>query len=507
MYTTPATLLCDFYKISHREQYDESTEQIYSTWTARNSRIKNIKKVVVFGFQGFIKKYLIKFFNDHFFNRLLTDVIDEYQRVIKYTLNIENPSVQHLIDLHNLGYLPLLLEAVPEGTQLPIRVPCLTIRNTDSRFFWLTNFVETLFSCEAWLPTNSATLAHGYYEDLNKWADKTCDNNEHVKYQGHDFSMRGMGCLEAACLSGAGHLLSFVGTDTIPAICYLESYYNANIENELVGTSIPASEHSVVCCNGQDEISTLRRLLTEVYPSGFFSYVADTWNLWDNLTKTLPALKDEIMNRDGKLVIRPDSGNPVDIICGKQLSHGERWTEGMQGDYHEQELKGVIELLWDVFGGTINEKGYKVLDSHIGAIYGDAITRERANDICERLAAKGFASSNIVFGIGSFTYQYNTRDTFGFALKSTYALKDGQEVFLFKDPITDDGIKKSQKGLVMVQRDAEGNIQYIDELGLNEYINKALESGNNLLRPIFLDGNLLIDEDLQTIRDRVNSEG
>jgi len=490
----PATLLCDFYKISHREQYDEDTEQIYSTWTARGSRIEGINKVVVFGLQGFIKKYLIDYFNENFFNRSWQEVVSEYKRVIKYTLNIDNPSIQHIWDLHELGYLPLLIEAVPEGTKLPIRVPSATVRNTHPKFFWLTNFIETLLSCETWQPTTSATIANSYKNILKKWSDKTCDNDYHVPFQGHDFSMRGMPCLEAACTSGAGHLLSFVGTDTIPAILYLENYYNADIEKELVGTSIPATEHSVMCCNGRDEYSSIKRLITEVYPNGFVSIVSDTWNLWDILTKTLPKLKDEIMNRDGRVVIRPDSGNPVDIICGTR-----REIETRELSNINEIRKGVIESLWDVFGGTINSKGYKVLDSHIGAIYGDAITMERAEEICSRLEEKGFASSNIVFGIGSFTYTYNTRDTFGFAQKSTYAVKGGQEVFLYKDPITDDGLKKSQKGLVYVL-DLEGNITYKDEFNIQEH-EKLQPFG--LLRPIFKNGELLVDENLAEIRKRV----
>lgn len=487
----PASLLCDFYKISHKAQYDNDTEQIYSTWTARGSRLEGINEVVVFGLQGFIKKYLIDYFNDHFFSHPMFSVLDEYKRVIEHTLNVKDPDTSHIRALHELGYLPLLIEAVPEGTRLPIRVPSATVRNTDPRFYWLTNFIETLLSCETWQPTTSATIADSYKTILNKWADKTCDDRSHVQFQGHDFSMRGMPCLEAACMSGAGHLLSFVGTDTIPAILYLENYYNADIERELVGTSIPATEHSVMCCNGRDELSSIKRLITEVYPSGFVSIVSDTWNLWDVLMKTLPTLKNEIMARDGKVVVRPDSGNPVDIICGTGLV--------TNNEYGYEEFTGVIELLWRTFGGTINSKGYKVLDSHIGAIYGDAITRERAEEICSKLEHKGFASSNIVFGIGSFTYTYNTRDTFGFAQKSTYAVKSGKEVFLYKDPITDDGLKKSQKGMVVVYRDiVTGAIVYKDELNLHDTI-----FATNLLRPVFKDGQLLVDESLQAIRDRI----
>lgn len=502
----PATLLCDFYKISHKALYDKGTEKIYSTWTARNSRLEGVDKVVIFGYQSFIKKYLIEYFNENFFNRGLESIIKEYTRVLKYCLNEDAPDTSHIAELHELGYLPLKICALPEGTLVPVRVPSLTVENTDSRFFWLTNFIETLFSCEVWQTTTSATLAYQYKLILDEWADKTCDNNFHVDYQAHDFSMRGMSSLESAMLSGAGHLLSFKGTDTIPSIMFLEKYYNADIEydQEIIGISVPATEHSIMCCNSaftkdSDELreyNAFKRIITEVHPKGIVSIVSDTWNLWDVLTKTIPALKGEILNRDGKVVIRPDSGNPVDIICGTG-----NIIDNLSSPYRYEIKKGVIELLWDIFGGTINSKGYKVLDPHIGAIYGDAITLERAEEICSRLEQKGFASSNIVFGVGSYTYQYNTRDTFGHALKSTYAIKDGKEVFLYKDPITDDGIKKSQKGKVAVVED-NGELRLVDELNQNDYDNLHA----NLLETIYEDGKLIKEVSLGNVRSQLYSQ-
>jgi nicotinamide phosphoribosyltransferase len=480
------TLLCDFYKISHREQYPEGTETIFSTWTPRTSRRDEIKEVVAFGFQAFIKEYLIDYFNDNFFSKSKEDVINEYTRVIKYTLCKENVDTKHIEELHNLGYLPIRIKAVDEGTLVPIRVPMLTIENTNPKFFWITNFLETLMSCQLWQPTTSATIAYQYRKILDKYASETNGDLSGVQFQGHDFSMRGMGSLESAMLSGAGHLLSFTGTDSIPAIHYLEQYYNANIENELVGCSIPATEHSVMCTYGREnEIEAYKRLITEVYPTGFASIVSDTWNLWEVLDTIIKPLKNEIMSRDGRIVVRPDSGDPVLIVCGDP--DGET----------EDERKGVVEILWDIFGGTITEKGYKQLDTHIGSIYGDAITTERCEEICKRLKAKGFASTNMVYGIGSYTYQYNTRDTFGFALKSTYAKVNGEERMLFKDPITDNGVKKSQRGKVAVLNN--NGIHYID--GLVE-ADEALVP-NNLLQLVFEDGKLMKDEKLSEIRDRL----
>jgi len=273
----------------------------------------------------------------------------------------------------------------------------------------------------------------------------------------------------------------------------LEKYYSANIETELVGSSVPASEHSVMTSYGkEDELGAFKRLL-EQFPSGIISVVSDSFDLWKVLTEFLPELKEQILARDGKLVVRPDSGDPVDIICGKETSfdNGESVAE----------LKGVIELLWDVFGGTLvtGEDGrpYKMLDSHIGAIYGDSITLDRATQICERLKAKGFATTNIVLGVGSYTMNYNTRDSLGIAVKSTYCEVGGVAREIFKDPITDDGTKKSAKGLTAVFKNEKGDFYLKDQATWAE-----VESCE--LKTVFKDGKLFNEPSLSEIRKRLN---
>lgn len=486
----PATTLCDFYKICHRVQYPQKTETVYSTWTPRASRALGVTEVVVFGNQAFVKEWLVDFFNENFFSRPQAEIVAEYVRVIKFTLGVPNPDASHIVDLHSLGYLPLLIKALPEGTVVPLRTPVLTIQNTVKRFFWLTNYIESLGSCELWPAYTSATTAHEYRKLLDAAALRTVGDVGFVQFQGHDFSMRGMMGLQAAAKSGMGHLLSFVGTDTIPAIVAAEHYYGANIEKELVGTSIPASEHSIQCAYG-DDMEYFRRLISEVHPNGFVSIVSDGYDFWDVIGRVLPALKDMIMARKGgpigdKVVIRPDSGDPVLIVCGNP--NGET----------ELERKGAVEALWDIFGGTITEKGFKLLDSHVGLIYGDAITLRRAQEIVERLEAKGFASINAVFGIGSYTYQFVTRDTYGFALKSTACVIDGVEKAIFKDPKTDDGTKKSQKGAVGVfHKNDDGEIGWIDGLKID-----SLKVGD-LLQPIFHDGVALGIDTFAGIRKRL----
>lgn len=480
----------DFYKADHRRQYPQGTELVYSNLTARTSRIPHIDHVVVFGIQYFIKDYLIRRFNDGFFSKPKADVISKYKRRIDTSLGKDAVPTEHLEALHDLGYLPVEIKALPEGTLCPLRVPVLTIKNTKPEFFWLTNFLETILCNVIWHPMTSATIAFEYLKILDHYARETSDMPEFVQWQGHDFSMRGHTSFESSLASGGAHLLSFTGTDTIPAIDWLENFYGADCEKELIGGSVPATEHSVMCLGGAEtEVETYKRLITEVYSSGIVSIVSDTWDYWKVLTETLPALKDLIMARDGKLVVRPDSGDPVKIVCGDQSA-----------PVGTPEHKGSIEVLWDIFGGTINSKGFKQLDSHIGLIYGDSITLDRCEIICAQLKNKGFASTNMVFGIGSYTYQYVTRDTFGFAMKATHGIVNGKSLDIFKDPKTDDGIKKSARGLLQVWRDSNDG-----KLKLKEQCTPEQEELGEL-QPIFRDGKLLKDFTLCEIRNNINDQ-
>ncbi|TCC88002.1 nicotinate phosphoribosyltransferase [Pedobacter frigiditerrae] len=477
-------LLTDGYKVDHRRQYPEGTTLVYSNWTPRKSRIENIEEVVFFGLQYFIKKYILEDFDNYFFKQPKEKVIKEYNRRINNYLGENQVGTAHIEALHDLGYIPMVFKALPEGISVPMRVPMFTMYNTKAEFFWLTNYFETLLSAVIWMPCTSATIAKQYRKVLDKFAIETSSIPEFVDWQGHDFSMRGMSGIESGVCSSSGHLLSFTGTDTIPAIDFLEKYYNANSDNELIGGSVAATEHSVMCMGTTEgELETFRRLICEVYPKGILSIVSDTWDLWKVLTDYLPKLKQEIINREGKVVIRPDSGDPIDIICGNPKG---KTTE---------EKKGVIELLWDCFGGTTNAKGFKELIPQIGAIYGDSITIERATQICERLKEKGIASTNVVLGIGSFTYQYNTRDTFGFAMKATYGEVNGDGREIFKDPITDDGTKKSAKGLMKIEIE-NGKYKLVDQVNWDDEQNGELDE-------VFRDGKLLIDQTLAEIRKRI----
>ena len=416
--------------------------------------------------------------------------------MMDFTLGKDSISTEHISKLHALQYLPLEIKALEEGAECPIGVPCMTVTNTKDHAYWLVNYLETLLSCSLWQAMTSATIAREYRNLLDKYSLETTGSLDFVQWQGHDFSMRGMSSLESACMSGAGHLIYFSGTDCIPSIEFLENYYGASVEHELVGASVPATEHSVMCMGMKDdEVGTFDRLI-DLYPSGILSVVSDTWDLWKVCTEYLPTLKEKILARNGKLVIRPDSGNPVDIICGERFAiYDEDDEEDTRRQLAEPKNRGVIQLLWDVFGGVINDQGYKVLDPHIGTIYGDSITLGRADEICQRLKAKGFASTNIVFGIGSYTYQYNTRDTFGFAMKATYGAVDriGREIF--KDPATDDGTKRSAKGLLRVNKGEDGKLYVKDQCTWEE------EFGGEL-KTVFLNGVLTSETSIADIRLR-----
>jgi nicotinamide phosphoribosyltransferase len=495
-------LLTDGYKTGHHQQYPKGTTLVYSNFTPRSNKYapKGCDQVASFG-QQMVVQQIHEAFQNEFFSKPKNEVCGEMKRELSMYLGTDY-DVSHFEALHDLGYLPINIKAIEEGTLVPIKVPVLTIYNTHPDFYWVTNYLETIISNLLWKPMTSATIAHTYRKVLTKWQEKTdAERGWFIDWQGHDFSMRGMDSIDAVISSGLGHLTSFSGTDSLPTLYGARKYYG---ETGFVGGSVNATEHSVMCAGGSDdEVGTFRRLI-ETYPTGILSVVSDTWDLWKVCTEHVVTLKDEIMARDGKLVIRPDSGDPVDILCGYNTD-GAFYSEI---ETSRPEHKGVIELLWDVFGGTINEQGYKVLDSHIGAIYGDSITIDRADEICKRLEAKGFASTNVVLGIGSFTYQYNTRDTFGFAMKATYVEvnkpkfngdfnPEGREIF--KDPITDDGTKKSATGLLKVVWDPFQESYRLLDKQTWEYENLD----NNQLKTIYENGNFHNITTLTEIKNRL----
>lgn len=509
-------LMTDGYKSSHHKMYPQNMSLVYSNFTCRSTHYmpENAKKIVVFGIQ-YMVKYIQELFQKEFFEKDKTEVCGEAKSFLSSYLNTDY-DVSHFEALHDLGYLPICIKALDEGTVIDEKIPILTIYNTHSDFFWLPNFLETLISSLIWKPIHSASIAYAFKKLLLSHAKNTDEKNlGFVDFQGHDFSFRGMQSPEAAISSGMGFLTSFKGTDTIPALQAIKKWYG----DTNVAFSVPASEHAVVTSYGkEDEIESFRRIM-KVYPTGILSMVSDSFDLWKVCTEYLPQLKEQILSRDGKLVIRPDSGNPADIICGTNTNYASKYK-----DLDTPTALGVVQLLWNVFGGTTNSQGYKVLDSHIGVIYGDSINLERADEICKRLQSIGFASTNIVLGVGSYSLGYATRDNQGGAMKATYgeithtitdyhpsqspeALEPAQwdEIEpreIFKDPITDDGTKKSKKGLLCVHevygKDDSSSLAIQDQCTW-----KQEQTG--LLTTVFKDGKLIKQTTLEEIRNKLNT--
>ena len=509
-------LLTDGYKLGHHFQYPKGTEMVYSNWTPRSCKYfpEASEGSVVFGIQYLIKEYLIKQFNENFFNLPKAQAIMEFHDRVDNFVGISNVGIEHIEALYDLGYLPIEIKALPEGSVCPIRVPMMTIKNTLPEFFWLTNYLETLISSVLWVPCTSATSARLYKKELKRHAKRTSfPGDVNIGFACHDFSMRGMAGIEAAIVSGMAHMTSFCGSETIPAIRAVEEYYNADSSKELVAATVPATEHSVMCAGGkEDELETFRRLICEVYPNGIVSIVSDTWDFWQVVEDFLPKLKKEIMARDGRVVIRPDSGDPVDIICGLRTNPHFN-TRIVEGHYYccyapfdidseyveisEGQYYGAYYMLGKIFGWNTTDTGFRYPSTKIGLLYGDSITLERQKQIYLRLEGAGMAACNLVLGVGSFTYQFKSRDSLGFAVKATACKINGELKEIFKQPKTDDGTKNSLKGLIAIY---EENGTYVAKDCVSE-----AEEMEGALEPVFVNGSLVKDYSLSEIRERIDA--
>lgn len=484
MNKTNPMLLIDYYKAVHAEMLPRKMTRSVSYFTPRMSRIDRWDKVVMFGLQGMIKTYLIDYFNQEFFDRPFAEVIAEYKRVLDNTLGQKVYGIEKIEKLHRLGYLPIEIVALPEGTRVPVHVPMFGITNTHPDFAWLPQALESLISAESWHPMIAATVGYTYRQIVNQYYDLTCDDTiDRAKALGA-FDFRGEECTESAIKAGAGWCLSFLNTATVPVVPYLEETYCCDCTKEPVAFGSPSTEHAVMCSNyavDGDEITLLRRLLTEIYPNTSFSAVLDSYDYWNVIDNILPQLKKEIMAHNGCMLMRGDSGDCVEVVTR------------------------TVFQLWEEFGGTINSKGYKVLDPHVKAIYGDSITVQRCEEIYRILMENGFACSNVALGVGSFSFQCIeedgmlkpfTRDTFSSCIKATYCEIDGKPYPIFKDP-KDGGFKKSQKGCCVVFEE-NGRLQYRDGLDWQE------AAKDNLLQTVFKDGILMKEQSLQEIRNRLH---
>ena len=480
-------LYSDSYKQCHPKMYPDNQEYLVSYLTPRKAMNKDFPKMVVYGVQPFIIDMMDAF--DDFFSADLDWVMYDYDHYIDAHLGLGNVARDRIVELHELGYLPLEIRALPEGTVVDMGVPIVEMRNTHPRFAWLVQWVECLLQTEVWPMCAYATVGYEYHKVAEKWYSKTAPGANPFMAMA-DFGFRGMSCLEDATRCSASWLLSFNKTSTIPALPYLDDYYSADCAKNGIGIGAVSTEHSVMAANfaiDGDEISFVKRMLTEIYPNTSFSMVSDTYDYWNMVDNIIPACKEEILAHNGKLLIRPDSGDMVEITIN------------------------TIEKLWDTFGGTVNEAGYKVLDPHIGLIYGDGCTLNKVAEIYKLLAMMGFASTNVVFGVGAFcfhalfspdnTFTVLTRDTWGMAMKATWGMFGGKEVPIYKDPKTDNGLKKSQKGCCAIEYDVSGE-RFTCRDGFHEWVS----DDDTLLLTVFEDGAMPKEQTFQEIRARLYPE-
>ena len=563
----------DGYKIGHRPLYPDGTNLTYSNGTFRSDRIflndKSLSrfwdsKVVWVGIQGALRE-IHGLWKRSFFDKPKEAVVKRYARRMKHYLGDGRVNSECFEKLHDLGYLPIQVLSIKEGSRVNMNVPAYTVYNTHPDFYWVVNYLETIMSAIIWKIATNATIAYEYRRTLDFWAKETGVNSAFIDVQGHDFSFRGMSGPEDAARCGLGHLVVFKGTDTLPAIDYAEDMYFADVEKEFVAASVVATEHAVATSNilfnvskmlksssteslgkivdspasewaisqirTAGELQFIREVLTVKNPTGIISLVSDSFDFWKVLTEVIPALKEEILARQpdstglAKTVIRPDSGDPVKVICGSafevkdfkestlrsahEAGYKYLYCPTPYGDYHEiaitggnadvigdlfytkvveptPEMKGAVQCLWETFGGTRTSKNYKELHERVSLIYGDSITVKRADEILRRLAMRGFASSNVVFGIGSYTYQYNSRDTLAFAIKATVVGVEDEIIELFKAPKTEgETVKKSAKGFLKVIKDESGNFILEQEQAMTL---DSLPTSSGELKPIYRDG-------------------
>ena len=480
--------VADTYKNCHVDVYPEGMTKLVSYLVPRKSMFEKQQKVVVFGIQAFIKNF--KENADAWFAKPTSEVIADYEKKMNLQLGPGNYETSHIEKLHRLGYLPLKIKALPEGSLVNMGVPIASVENTDPDFAWLAQWTECWLQGEVWKPCNDATAGYMYYKIAKKWYDKTTDGAD-PRMAASDFGMRGMSCMEEACKTSASWLISFNKTSTVPAISWLDYFYNADCSYNHLGIGAVSIEHSVVSSNvavGTSEKELILKLLKQ-YKN--FSYVADTYDYWDIVKNVLPEIKEEILAHEGKILIRPDSG-----------------------DQYENVIQ-TVQSLWETFGGTENKKGYKVLNPHVGMILGDGCTLKQVEKIWKKLEEMKFAATNCLFGVGAFCFHaffegdkmiVSTRDTFGFAQKTTYIqLMDGRELEVVKDPKTDTAkLKKSHKGLVFVEK--VGN-DYVATDGLTEHeYDKLAATHKDEMQVVFVNGVYFNRQNLMDIRARLAKE-
>ena len=443
-------LLTDSYKVTHWKQYPPKAETIYSYFESRGGKWQN---VVFFGLQYYLKRYLSG-------NVVTQERIDEAEELFANHFGIKeyfNRAGWDLMLKKYGGRLPVRIKAVPEGTSVPLTNVLMTVENTDKDFPWLTNYLETLL-VQTWYGSTVATQSHEMRLLILKYLKET-GTEDLVDFKLHDFGFRGVSSVESAGVGGAAHLVSFKGTDTIAALRFARDYYGEPI----AGFSIPAAEHSTITSWGKEhELDAMRNMLTQ-FPTGTVACVSDSFNIFEACRDIWGGrLKENVMARNGTLVIRPDSGDPIQVLV--------------------KGTPNVLDILAEKFGYVINSKGYKVLNDNVRVIQGDGIDFEMIGAILEAMKEEGYSADNIAFGSGGALLQKMNRDTLKFAFKSSSVVVDGVRRDVFKTPFTDIA-KQSKRGRLSLVRDELGIFRTVRE--------KEAALGADCLVEVFCNGEIL----------------
>jgi nicotinamide phosphoribosyltransferase len=449
----------DSYKVSMFKQYPVGTTGVYSYIESRGGRYD---RTVFFGLQAFIKEYLLEPVTQRDI-----DIADEILTAHGEPFN--RAGWQYILDKH-MGYLPVVIRAVPEGTVIPVKNVLATIENTDPECFWLTTWLETALLRASWYPTTVATQSYTIKRVILDYLERTGDPST-IDFKLHDFGARGVSSMESAGIGAAAHLVNFMGTDTITGVLFAREYYNAGIS----GFSIPAAEHSTITSWGRDgEVDAYRNMLTQfARPGTILAVVSDSYDIYNAASKLWgEELRQQVIDSGATVVIRPDSGDPVEVN------------------------RRLIEILGEKFGYTVNAKGFKVLNN-VRLIQGDGINELTVRSILGAFMAMGWSADNIAFGMGGALLQAVDRDTQKFAMKASSARINGEWVNVVKDPVTDPG-KKSKAGRVTLWQSG-GEFASTVEQPMN-WTDQGIGPWTEALEEVFRDGKLVKEIDFATVR-------
>lgn len=556
----PIQHITDGYKLDHISQYVEGTTKVFNNFTPRSDKLARVVrehhdgKIVFFGLQFAIIEWMRRW-QEEFFNQSKDKVMKAYQRRVKNYAGADNcdKGIAAVEALHDLGYLPIRIKALPEGSRVPMRVPCFLMENTHPDFGWLVNYSETFFSTEVWPMCNAASLSEQYWKASVRAAEKSGAHPFWTAIANHCFAGRGHRGDQDGMMSGMAHMLFSIGTDTLWSIDGIEAYYEGDSDTQLLGVSVNAFEHATASqriAHYGSEKDAVHDALTRIYPRGILSYVCDTEDAFGFIDRDVRELKDLILARQPdsaglcKFVLRPDSSRktPKEIILGYKVlssdvivrpvetsidgndtvvfgggySTYEKFDAieiggvyrdfevnpcGTEGMVHpsvipDLEVRGMLDLLWDIFGGTTNDKGLRVLNDKVGIIYGESITLEMQTEIYDEMIERGWCVSNVLFGVGSWAFlKDSSRDSYGIAIKATNSVVNGANLAMQKKPKTDSGLKHSAKGLIRVEEE-NGTFVIYDNQTPEQYEQGAM-------RDVFADGQLLVSHSFVDIRERL----